>query len=297
MMPRPRLQEELAYHPPVLKKVVSPAEKVLQAVLVAVVGTGLGIGVGVFLAGRTLPSGAATATSPEAGSTPATGTTNATGTGMTQTKKAIEGKSQADPVVSAANSAPAGLETSATKQIAGAKTDAPIQRSAASQIHQVGLVRASLTGIRIGSRRRRGLRHRAALAAVAHTEPFAPALVEEAKLEIPDGRFLFTIEGDQTAVAYDSQSGIVSTDGSGMFVVEKAPGEAPMVRAQETPSNVHYKCDQDANCSLIMASLIVPHAHLRSAGHTTDWAYVPVSADGQAHDRTQAPVYFGHVSR
>ncbi len=57
MKPRPHLQEDLAYHAPELKKVVSPGEKFLQAALVAVVGTGLGIGVGVFLAGQTLSGG------------------------------------------------------------------------------------------------------------------------------------------------------------------------------------------------------------------------------------------------
>ncbi len=127
--------------------------------------------------------------------------------------------------------------------------------------------------------------------------PKVQPLVEEAKLEIPDGRFRFTVEGDQTAVAYDAQSGVVSTDGTGLFVVENTPGEPTSVRSQETPSNVHYKCDQDANCSLIMASIVVPHARLRTVNHATDMAYVPVSSDGQIHEASQAPVYFGHVSR
>jgi hypothetical protein len=122
-------------------------------------------------------------------------------------------------------------------------------------------------------------------------------LVELATLEIPDGRFRFTVEGDQTAVAYDAQSGIVSTEGSGVFVVEKADRDVKVLHPQVTPSNVHYRCDQDANCSLIMASGIIPHARMRSISHTTDWAYIPVTAESQNHDGTQAPVYFGHVSR
>jgi hypothetical protein len=261
------MQEESAYHPPVLKKVASPGEKVLQAVLVAVVGTGLGIGVGVFLAGRTVSSGASTA----AASTPATGATSATAAVTNQAKTTGEVKKQD---ISVADAASVG------------------RQSAASEIHPPVLVRASLNGIRTGLRRRHRQRHRAALAAVArHKEKPVPPVVDEAKLEIPDGRFRFTIEGDQTATAYDSQSGVVSTDGSGMFVVENTPGEAAMGHSQESPANVHYKCDQDANCSLIMASMIVPHARMRTVNNTTDLAYAPVLSG------SQAPAYFGHVSR
>jgi hypothetical protein len=278
MMPRPRLQEEFAYQPPVLKKVASPAEKFLQAVLVAVVGTGLGIGVGVFLAGRTLPGDASAAVSP----TPAN-TTQSTAPSIS-TQATIK----TGPV------APAPSDASTGKQPTLAATTRVALPSAASQLGQARVVRASLKGLRT-RHHRHGLRHRGALAALMFPKPKAPSLIEEAKLEIPDGRFRFTIEGDQTAVSYDVQSGVVSTDGSGLFVVEKAPGEPPVFRPQATPSNVHYKCDQDANCSLIMASIVVPHARLRTVSRTTDWAYVPT--DTRAHDATQAPVYFGHVSR
>lgn len=283
MMPRPRLQEELAYHPPVLKKVVSPAEKLLQAVLVAVVGTGLGIGVGVFLAGRTLPSDASAAVaSPAEPSTPAT---VAAATAQSQPP------SKTAPAVQAAGDASAVNKTSAAKTVAVA------ERATASQAHQPRLVRASLTGVRSRLRHRHGLRHRVATAALALSKPRHQPLVEEARLEIPDGRFRFTIEGDQTAVAFDVQSGVVSTDGSDLFVVEKTPGEVATVHTKETPANLHYKCDQDANCSLIMASIVVPHARMRTLSHTNDWAYTPVSTDGQPRDGAQAPVYFGHVSR
>ncbi len=283
MMPRPRLQEELAYHPPVLKKVASPAEKTLQAVLVAVVGTGLGIGVGVFLAGRTLPSDASAAVSP----TPATGVTTTAAVAKPQPQQ----PTQTVPAVQATVSAPKLTENSAVKATPAAET------ATASQVHQPRLVRTSLTGFRGRLRHRHGLRHRSAFQTLSFLKSKPQPLIEEARLEMPDNRFRFTIEGDQTAVAYDAQSGVVSTDGSGLFVVDKAPGEASIVRPQETPSNVHYKCDQDANCSLIMASIVVPHARMRTVSHATDWAYVPVSTEGQAHSGPQAPVYFGHVSR
>jgi hypothetical protein len=119
----------------------------------------------------------------------------------------------------------------------------------------------------------------------------------EAKLEIPDERFRFTIEGDQTAVAYDAQTGVVSTDGSGMFVVERVPGETIGLHSQEARSNVHYKCDQDANCSLILARVVIPHARMRTLIHSADLAFVPASADTQVHQESQVPVYVGHVSR
>ncbi len=168
--------------------------------------------------------------------------------------------------------------------------------AATTHPRQPSLVRASLTGFR-AHHHRRGLRHRAAFAAITFPKLMKLPLVQEAKLEIPDGRFRFTIEGDQTAVAYDAETGVVSTDGSGMFVVERAPGDSTVIRPQTTPSNVHYRCDQDANCSLIMASVVVPHARMRTVSHTTDWAWVPASTGLQSHDGPQPSVYFGHVSR
>jgi hypothetical protein len=297
MMPRPRLQEELAYHPPMLKKVVSPAEKVLQAVLVAVVGTGFGIGVGVFLAGRTLPSDASAAMGPDAGAAPATQTASVAAAGTTQTKTTIEAKPQAAQVVSAVNTAPAGTQTATTERLGAEKTGKVAARPLASEIHQPRLIRASLTGVRTGFRHRHGLRHRTAHSSIAHSIPKAEPLVEEAKLEIPDERFRFTIEGDDTAVSYDVQSGVVSTDGPGMFVVEKVPGEVPTVHPQETPSNIHYKCDQDDNCSLTMANMVVPHARLRSVTNTNEFAYAPVPTGPQTQDGTQSPVSLGQVSR
>jgi hypothetical protein len=287
MMPRPRLQEEFAYHPPELKKVVSPAEKILQTVMVAVVGTGLGIGVGVFLAGRTVQPDAAAAASP----TPSGGSLSSPAAPKIQTPATAELKPKTLPA-----SAP-DTGSSAAKLAVAAKASPDARQSAANRLEatQPRLVTAVLTGVRIGSHRRHGFRHKAGL--VQHRKEKTQAVVEEAKLEIPDGRFRFTIEGDQTATDYDAQSGIVSTEGSGTFVVEKAPGEPTAARVQEPPSNIHYKCDQDSNCSLIMANLVVPHARMRTLSHTADWAYVPVSSDEPVRDGSQAPVDFAHVSR
>jgi hypothetical protein len=285
MLPRPRLQEQFAYHPPVLKKVASPAEKLLQAVLVAVIGTGLGIGVGVFLAGRTLPSDTSgTVKQPQAAE---------------PTKPVEDARSLPQTSALAGKAVQAGLALLQAKHATVDKL-APVATpvtATTSRPHQPLLVWASLTTIRGRFRHRHGLHHKVVQAPTMALKPKTLAPVEEARLEIPDGRFRFTIEGDQTAVAYDAQSGVVSTDGSGLFVVEKAPGEVLTVRSQESRSNVHYKCDQDANCSLVMASVVVPHARMRTVSRSIDWAYVPTGADGQARDATQAPVYFGHVSR
>jgi len=287
MIPRPRLQEEFAYHAPELKKVVSPAEKFLQGMLVAVVGTGLGIGVGVFLAGRTGPANASAATDP----TPVVVTASQLATATTQAR------AETVPAASADGIARTEIDAPDTKQTAVVKPTLVTELAASANVYQPKLVSASLTGIRTGVRHRHGLLHRVALAPVRLLNTNTPPPVEEAKLEIPDERFRFTIEGDQNAVAYDAQTGVVSTDGSGTFVVEKAPGETTTANSEETPSNVHYKCDQDANCSLIMASVVVPHARMRTATPTSDWAFVSAPTDGPAHNAAQAPVLFGQVSR
>jgi hypothetical protein len=146
-------------------------------------------------------------------------------------------------------------------------------------------------------RHRHGLRRRTALARIALPKVQTPAPIEEARLEIPDERFRFTIEGDQTAVAYDAQAGVVSTEGAGLFLIEKPQDATPLVRSQQIPSNLHYKCDQDANCSLIMASLVVPHARMQTANQAGDLAYVPISTNGLSRDTLQTPLHLGSISR
>jgi len=287
MMPRPRLQEEFAYLPPELKKVVSPAEKILQVVLVTVVGTGLGIGVGVFLAGRTLPPDVSTVANPAQGGE----STKAPEVSKTQSVTLAEPKTQASPIVT--------TETvqSDAKLNPGAKLPLGSGPVATDQVRRLRLANTSLATFRNGLHHRHGVRRQPNLALSTRRNASTWPQVEEAKLEVPDGRFLFTIEGDQTAVAYDAQSGVVSTEGSGTFVVEKTSGEVPSVQIQETPANLHYKCDQDANCSLIMTSLVAPHARMKSISRTTEWAYLPISTDGQVRDGSSSPTYVSHVSR
>lgn len=299
MLARPRLQEEFAYHPPVLKKVVSPAEKVLQAVFVAVVGTGLGIGVGVFLAGQTFPSdtSASSAGSPAATSqAPAGGTATARGSSATQ-PKAIQLSAQSASAVSTELAAPAIVQKQAGNPTSAPMSPLAVQSTTLLQGNRPRLVTASLSGFRIGLRHRHVLRHKTTLAHIALPKVSSPAPVEESRLEIPDGRFRFTIEGDQTAIAYDDQSGVVSTEGPGLFLIEKAQGEPTPVRSQQVPSNLHYKCDQDANCSLVMATLVVPHATMQSVSHTADLAYVPNSTGVPSHGINQAPVPADGVTR
>jgi hypothetical protein len=259
----------------------------IQAALVAVVGTGLGIGVGVFLAGLTIPSNSSDA----AASNPAVAFT----TSPDAAKAQPQPPSQTTPAVQAASNRPA------VKQASAAKVFRVAEPLAASQPHQPRLVMASLTNFLVKPRQQHELRHPATLATISVQKPKPQPPVEEANeasLEIPDGRFQFTIEGDQTEVAYDAQSGVVSTDGSGSFVVEKASGEVSPVRPQEASSNVHYKCDQDANCSMSMDSLVVQHARMRAVSHSIDWASFPTSTQGQAHDGPPAPPnYVGQVSR
>jgi hypothetical protein len=298
MLPRPRFQEELAYHPPVLKKVVSPAEKVLQAVFVAVVGTGLGIGVGVFLAGRTFPADTlqSAAPAPAANQTPAGGPATASRTTTAQTTTVKTGAQPGSGVSNVAG-ASATTQTTAGNKNSDTKPSPVAQTTTIKQIIRPRLVSATLTGRRIGVRHRHGLRRRTALARIALPKVQTPAPIEEARLEIPDERFRFTIEGDQTAVAYDAQAGVVSTEGAGLFLIEKPQDATPLVRSQQIPSNLHYKCDQDANCSLIMASLVVPHARMQTANQAGDLAYVPISTNGLSRDTLQTPLHLGSISR
>jgi hypothetical protein len=61
----------------------------------------------------------------------------------------------------------------------------------------------------------------------------------------------FSIEGDDSIVDFDTSRGIVETTSGKAFFFDKASGSVSDPRWQDYPVEVHYRCDQSAECILM----------------------------------------------
>jgi len=62
---------------------------------------------------------------------------------------------------------------------------------------------------------------------------------------------LFSIEGDDAIVEFDVNRGVIETSGRKIFFLDKTSmGSADPVW-QEYPVNIHFRCDQSTNCTLM----------------------------------------------
>jgi hypothetical protein len=67
----------------------------------------------------------------------------------------------------------------------------------------------------------------------------------------------FTVEGEDKIATYNASAGTIDTYEGESFAVDKATSASI---GDEVASNVHYRCDQFWNCSLILDGQIVPNA-------------------------------------
>jgi hypothetical protein len=67
----------------------------------------------------------------------------------------------------------------------------------------------------------------------------------------------FTVEGEDKIASYDASAGTIDTYEGESFAVDKTTSASI---GDEVASNVHYRCDQFWNCSLILDGQIVPNA-------------------------------------
>ncbi len=80
-----------------------------------------------------------------------------------------------------------------------------------------------------------------------------------------DGTFkplVFYSEGDATVVGYDAPSDTITTDDGRTFVIGTTVSSSSAVSWQDYRSNVHYRCDQNNNCSLVRTGVIALNAKL-----------------------------------
>jgi len=73
----------------------------------------------------------------------------------------------------------------------------------------------------------------------------------------------YFIEGDDAIVDFEASTGTIITRGRKMFSIEKSGAEAALLRGGDFPMRVHYRCDQNGNCSLMSQGAGVLHGRLR----------------------------------
>jgi hypothetical protein len=73
----------------------------------------------------------------------------------------------------------------------------------------------------------------------------------------------FFIEGDDAIVDFDSSTGNITTRGRKQFSIERTGAEAASLKGGDFPMRIHYRCDQNGNCSLMSHGAGVLHARLR----------------------------------
>jgi hypothetical protein len=73
----------------------------------------------------------------------------------------------------------------------------------------------------------------------------------------------FFIEGDDSIVDFEASNGNIVTRGRKLFSIEKNGTEAALLKGSDFPMRIHYRCDQNGNCSLMSQGAGVLHARLR----------------------------------
>jgi hypothetical protein len=78
-----------------------------------------------------------------------------------------------------------------------------------------------------------------------------------------DAPSAFAIEGDDELVGYDPSKGVIETSARKTFIISKSAGGDASSRWQDSQANIHYKCDQNANCTLSRKGAAVIYAQLK----------------------------------
>jgi len=110
--------------------------------------------------------------------------------------------------------------------------------------------------------RKAALRHRLHLSPRANAAVTLPPAVVAAKHADAAAPFTFMIEGDLTFANFDASAGTLETNEGKTFLLGRAAGESIATSSQDVPANLHYRCDQTGNCTLIHAGVVFLNARL-----------------------------------
>jgi len=84
----------------------------------------------------------------------------------------------------------------------------------------------------------------------APAAPTQPTALELATAAAAIGPFVLAMEGDATVASYDVAAGTIGTYEGNTFVLDKT-GNSSAIPWEDFPFNVHYRCDQNGNCTMI----------------------------------------------
>jgi len=89
-----------------------------------------------------------------------------------------------------------------------------------------------------------------------------PPVSEAVSPEDTAKSFVFMIEGDVTVADFDASTGTIETNDGKSFVIDKTVGDASSMSWGDYSGNVHYRCDQGGNCTLMGNGISVPNVRL-----------------------------------
>lgn len=81
--------------------------------------------------------------------------------------------------------------------------------------------------------------------------PEAPTGLELATAAAAAGPFLVGIEGDVTVANFDETAGTIETYEGSKFALDKTAVASGAIPWQDFPFNVHYRCDQVGDCTMM----------------------------------------------
>lgn len=220
----------------------------LKTSVYACIGIALGIVAGTMLAsgpwGKTNPSPSSQVAQVTAhGSGPAKPTT-------AQNAQPKDGEGAIGGPQPAAASLPQ-LAAAALPQLSSAQKPADAATTVAltrTLVHKHRAVRRRAVGRRHGH-----LRHRLHLPLKAAAGTEMTTAGELAKTAGAQENFVFTVEGSMTVVNYDSPAATIETYEGESFTLDKSANDTSAVSWLEYPADVHYRCDQSGNCTLLHA--------------------------------------------
>jgi hypothetical protein len=102
--------------------------------------------------------------------------------------------------------------------------------------------------------------------AAAQTPPDpqpTPAIHRKAKKRTAAAPGAFAIEGDDELVGFDTSKGVIQTSASKFFLVSSITAGDISAKWLDGPSNIHYKCDLNASCTLTRKGAAVLYAKLK----------------------------------
>jgi hypothetical protein len=73
----------------------------------------------------------------------------------------------------------------------------------------------------------------------------------------------FAIEGDDELVGFDTSKGVIQTSAAKFFLVSSITAGDISAKWLDGPSNIHYKCDLNASCTLTRKGAAVLYARLK----------------------------------